>query len=310
MTEAMVQASRAAIEKGSKSFAAAARLFDARTRDDASMLYAWCRHCDDEIDGQTMGHGQTRLDPALAAARLRALQDQTRAALAGTPSDDPVFEAFRQVATRHAIPAEYPLALLEGFAMDVAGQRYRSLEDVRRYAWHVAGVVGVMMAMVMGVRDLPTLRRAADLGIALQLTNIARDVIEDAQAGRVYLPEDWLAEAGLTPADILDPGRRAILHGVACRLLDEADRYYASARWGLRALPFRSAWAIAAARGVYRRIGTEVARSDPAGWGARAVVGGGRKRWLALQGGLVALRAVTLDRVRKLPARPPLWSPL
>ncbi len=161
------------------------------------MLYAWCRHCDDVIDGQDLGHGMETPDAASARQRLTALYAKTRAALAGEPTDDPDFAAFQRVALRRHIPERYAIELIDGFAMDVAARRYETLEDTLDYCWHVAGVVGVMMALVMGIEpdDLPTLRRAQDLGLAFQLTNISRDVIEDAQNSRIYLPAAWLEAA-------------------------------------------------------------------------------------------------------------------
>jgi phytoene synthase len=300
--------SRQAIQKGSKSFAAAAALFDAATRADAEMLYAWCRHCDDVIDGQTLGHGMSPV--ADGPARLEALYAQTRAALAGETPTDPVFAAFQTVALRRAIPERYALDMIDGFAMDVAGRRYRTLDELLEYCWGVAGVVGTMMALVMGVRpdDLPTLRRAQDLGLGFQLTNIARDIVEDARNGRVYVPGDWLTELGVPEDAVADPAHRAAVAVLARRLVDAAEPYYASARWGLRDLPVRSAWAIAAARGVYRQIGLDVVKAGDTAWNERVVVSGRMKAWRALEGGLVALRSATLDRWRKAPARPAMWS--
>jgi phytoene synthase len=302
----LVQSSRETIQQGSSSFAAAAALFDAETRADAEMLYAWCRHCDDVIDGQDLGHGMAAPGPAAGRARLEALYAKTRAALAGEPTGDPNFAAFQRVALRRHIPEAYATQLIDGFAMDVAGRRYETLGDTLDYCWHVAGVVGVMMALVMGVApdDLATLRRAQDLGLAFQLTNISRDVIEDAANGRIYLPAAWLAEAGVPEAQIAAPEHRAALFAVTARLLDAAEPYYASALAGLPALPFRSALAIAAARGVYRQIGVIVRRRGPAAWDVRASTGGAMKAWLALHAVWTALTT----RGGKAPERPALWS--
>jgi phytoene synthase len=309
MSDTVLSASRDSIQRGSTSFAAAARLFDPRIREDAYMLYAWCRHCDDEIDGQVMGHGAVGLDPVLAGRKLAELEDKTRRALGGEPTDDPAFAAFQRVAQRHDIPARYPLDLLQGFRMDVEGHTYRTLQDTLLYAYHVAGVVGVMMAQVMGVRDIATLRRASDLGLALQLTNIARDVIEDAKGGRVYLPAEWLGAAAGSSASVIDPANRACVFAATERLLTVAEPYYASARWGLKALGFRSAWAVAAAHGVYRQIGLRVRTMGPTGMDRRASTGAATKLALVLRGGLVAARAASLDGWRREPDRVGLWAP-
>jgi len=306
----LVATSRETIQKGSQSFAAAAALFDPQTRADAEMLYAWCRHCDDVIDGQTLGHDREMLAPDEVQRRLEGLYAQTRSALAGEPTDDPAFAAFREVARRRQIPERYALELIDGFAMDVAGRRYETIEDTLDYCWHVAGVVGTMMAIVMGVKpgDLETLRRAQDLGLAFQLTNIARDIIEDATSGRVYLPADWLAGAGVPENAVAAPEHRAKIAVLARRLVDAAEPYYASARWGLRSLPFRSAWAVAAAGQVYREIGVKVVARGPAAWDTRTSTSKAAKLLLALGGGVAAARGATLDRWRDAPARPALWS--
>ena len=138
----LTAASRETIKKGSKSFAAAAALFEPQTRADAEMLYAWCRHCDDVIDGQDLGHGMDAPDAADAAARLQGLYAKTRAALAGEPMDDPEFAAFAQVAGRRSIPAAYAIQLIDGFAMDVAERRYETLEDTLDYCWTWPGWSG------------------------------------------------------------------------------------------------------------------------------------------------------------------------
>jgi phytoene synthase len=309
MSDTILNASRDSIQRGSTSFAAAARLFDPRIREDAYMLYAWCRHCDDEIDGQVMGHGAVGLDPVLAGRKLAELEDKTRGALAGEPTDDTAFAAFQRVAQRHGIPAQHPLDLLQGFRMDVEGRTYRTFQDTLLYAYHVAGVVGVMMAQVMGVRDIATLRRASDLGLALQLTNIARDVIEDAKGGRVYLPADWLGAAADNPKAVSDPANRTVVFAATERLLAEAEPYYASARWGLKALGFRSAWAVAAAHGVYRQIGLRVRAMGPAGMDRRASTSAVTKLALVLRGGLIAARAASLDNWGPEPDRQALWAP-
>ena len=307
MSDLEVQ-SREAIQKGSKSFAAAAALFDAETRADAEMLYAWCRHCDDVIDGQTLGHGMSPVEDA--PARLVALYAQTRAALAGEPPADPQFAAFQTVAQRRQIPERYALDMIDGFAMDVEGRRYQTLDELLDYCWGVAGVVGTMMALVMGTKPdaLPTLRRAQDLGLAFQLTNIARDIVEDARNDRVYVPRAWLAELGVPETAVADPAYRGQVAIMAKRLVEAAEPYYASARWGLRDLPVRCAWAIAAARGVYRQIGLDVVKVGDKAWDERVVVSGRMKAWRALEGGVIALRSALFDRLIKPPARPDMWS--
>jgi phytoene synthase len=310
MTDAVLAASKASIVKGSKSFRSASRLFDPKVREDAWLLYAWCRACDDEIDGQDHGFGHEELTSAEQQRRLERLYDLTRRAMTGEPMTDPVFAAFQRVAIRHRLPERWAMDLIDGFAMDVEHRDYRTIDDVLAYCWHVAGVVGVMMARVMGVSEPEVLRRAQDLGLAFQLTNISRDVIEDAEGGRVYLPADWLIEAGLEPTAeaVADPANRDRVHAVTTRLLAVAEPYYDSARDGLRGLPFRSAMAIAAARGVYREIGRKVRRRGPGVWRERVSVGRVMKLWLFGRGALIAVWTQTLDRGKAPPPRAAMWT--
>jgi phytoene synthase len=280
--EPLVEQSLRAIEQGSKSFALAARLFAPRIREGAILLYAWCRHCDDVTDEQVLGFKTGRSASEGPGERLATLERETRRALAGEPVREPAFAALQEVVRRHRIPERHPLDHLRGFAMDVDRAPIDTLDDCCRYCYHVAGVVGVMMAYVMGATGEDTLDRASDLGIAFQMTNIARDVMDDAGAGRVYLPEEWLREAGVPPAEIALHEHRSVVHSVTVRLLDEAERYYASAQVGLARLPFRSAWAVATARRVYRDIGRLVREGGPGAWDRRAATGRARKLALAL----------------------------
>jgi phytoene synthase len=299
--------SRQTIERGSKSFAAAARLLDRNTRESAHMLYAWCRYCDDQIDTQHLGFAIER-ETSSPRSRLQRLEQETRQTLAGDVVDRPAFVALRRVVERHDIPDRYPLELLQGFAMDVEGHRYNELDDTLLYCYHVAGVVGVMMAYVMGVSGRDTLQRAADLGIAFQLTNIARDVMDDARLGRVYLPSRWLGEAKIPPAQIAAAEHRSAVFAVVKRVLDEAERYYASAAQGLPRLGLRCAWSIDTARTVYRDIGRAVVERGPAAWNERVVVSGGRKMLGVLRGLLGALAARSAGRWLPGKPRTGLWT--
>ena len=290
---------------GSKSFATASKLFDAPTRRSALMLYAWCRHCDDVIDGQVLGFHQSAPDSDSAAQRLDCLKMQTQRAFDGIKIDDPAFAALQEVALSHGIPPRLAFEHLEGFAMDVRETRYVTFEDTLRYCYHVAGVVGLMMARVMGVRDESVLDRACDLGLAFQLTNIARDIVEDAQVGRCYLPAQWLVEEGIIAAKIADPVYRDKLARLAKRLVAAAEPYYASARAGLPGLPLRSAWAIASAHGVYREIGVKVSAAGPRAWDVRQGTSRPEKLGLLAKGAVQALSS----RLAKPTPRPPdLWQ--
>jgi 15-cis-phytoene synthase len=299
--------SRDRIERGSKSFAGAARLFAPNVRVSAYKLYAWCRHCDDEIDGQDLGFNTADAPIAATQVRLARLREQTLAAIHGQATE-PIFLALQQVVADHKIGEHLPLDLIEGMAMDVRQETYQTLDDTLRYSYHVAGCVGVMMTMIMGARDRATLDRACDLGIAFQLTNIARDVATDASVGRVYLPADWLAELGVAQNGVGDPANRAAVHEVTLRLLDEADRYYASAYHGLSHLPVRSALAIAAARRVYSDIGNVVRERGIDGAQTRASTSSSRKLLGITNAGFDTLAAHTWGRLRTPCSRAGLWT--
>jgi phytoene synthase len=179
---------RQAIRTGSRSFHLASQLLPQSMRWSAHAMYAFCREADDAIDEAE--------DPELAIATM---YERLNLIYAGTPSDCPADRAFADIVARFAIPRCVPDALLEGFCWDTMGRNYETLSDVVSYAVRVASTVGVMMTLVMGRRERAVLARAADLGIAMQLTNIARDIGEDARNGRLYLPRQMLREAGLDP---------------------------------------------------------------------------------------------------------------
>ncbi len=251
------------IREGSKSFRFASNLFDQETRERAWLLYCWCRACDDHADGQILGHNAVA--PADPAARIAFLRQTTDRALAGETIGIAPFDALRVVAAECAIPRRFMDDHLDGFALDAEGWRPRSEDDMLRYCYHVAGAVGCMMAVIMGVdpADEDTLDRAADLGLAFQLSNIARDLVEDHGVGRVYIPSDW---------GPVDPADRAALAGYAERLAALVERYEASARVGAARLPFRARWAVLSAANIYGAIARKVAARGAAAWDSRTVI--------------------------------------
>ena len=304
-TDAVLVESRRAIARGSKSFFTASLLLPGKIRDSAHLLYSWCRYCDDCVDGQHLGFADGS-ERRPAPEVLDYLIEQTKRALAGDSVEAAPFSALARVVAQCQLPKAYPLTHLEGFAMDVRGETFETLDETIRYSYHVAGVVGVMMAWIMGVRDRDVLDRGADLGIAFQLTNIARDVVDDAAAGRVYLPQQWLRELEIEPEDIAHPQGRSRLATVVTKLLNEAERYYESARVGIAHLPSRSAWSIATARLVYRDIGTRVRSLGSHAWDARVSLSLLRRlAWMTVAAGEIAKRSVT--KQRELDRRMDLW---
>jgi phytoene synthase len=247
-----LEACRAAIRTGSLSFHAASRLLPAQVRDPALALYAFCRLADDAVDE---GH-----DKAAAVLRLRDRLDRV---YAGQPINSPADRAFAGVVDGFQMPRTLPDALLEGMAWDAVGRRYDDLSGVLAYSARVAAAVGAMMCVLMRVRDADALARACDLGLAMQLTNIARDVGEDARAGRLYLPLDWLTAAGVDPEDWLaNPQPTPAIRLAIARLLAEADRLYARAEAGVAVLPLACRPGIMAARMIYAGIGSAVRRQN------------------------------------------------
>ncbi len=236
---------RDAIRHGSLSFYTASKLLPAKVRDPALALYAFCRLADDAVDLH-----DEKIDAVL---RLR---DRLDLIYEGRPRDAAADRAFAAVVEMHEMPKALPDALLEGLAWDAMEKRYDTLSGVFDYSARVAAAVGAMMSVLMGVRDADALARACDLGVAMQLTNIARDVGEDARAGRIYLPLNWMDEVGLSPeAFLADPIPDDRVRGLVKRLLAEANRLYFRGEAGIAALPLSARPGIFAARHVYAGIG-------------------------------------------------------
>ena len=240
-----------AIRTGSLSFHAASRLLPAAVRDPALALYAFCRLADDAVD-----------EHQEKPAAVLGLRDRLDLAYAGTPRNAPADRAFAAIIDDFGMPRALPDALLEGLAWDAMERRYHTLADVHGYAARVAAAVGAMMCVLMRVRDADALARACDLGVAMQLTNIARDVGEDAAAGRIYLPLDWFEEAGLDiRAFLAHPRPSPAIRTMVRRLLAEANRLYIRSVPGIARLPLGCRPGIFAARHIYDAIGADVARA-------------------------------------------------
>lgn len=246
-----LSACRATLSCGSRSFWIASQLLPDTLKDAACGLYAFCREADDAID-----EGE---DAALA---LRLLQQRLDAIYAGQPKPTATDRVLMQVVNRHHLPRALLDALLEGFSWDAEARRYESLSALYGYSARVAGTVGVMMTLLMGVREESVLARAADLGVAMQLTNIARDVGEDARANRLYLPLDMLAAADVDADELLaEPHFTPALGRVVDSLLEAADLLYARSRHGLASLPWQYRQGILAAGNLYAGIGHALRRS-------------------------------------------------
>jgi phytoene synthase len=266
-------ACRASLASNSKTFHAASLLLPPGVRAPATVLYGFCRLADDTVD---VGGGRR-----LAISQLRRRLDRV---FEGRPQPVAADRALAAVVAQYAIPRALLDLLLEGLSWDVDGREYETLDDLQDYAARVAGTVGAMMSLLMGVRSPDALARAGDLGVAMQLSNIARDVGEDAGMGRLYLPRQWLREVGLDPAAWLAAPRfDPALASVVQRLLDAADVLYARAAAGVASLPLACRPGINAARLMYAAVGHEVARAGCDSVSRRAVVPRARKQRLLLR---------------------------
>jgi 15-cis-phytoene synthase len=277
-----VAACRAMLRGGSRSFFAASLVLPRSVREPATGLYAFCRMADDAID---LG-GDKRV-------ALQDLHSRLERIYAGDPRADAADRAFADAVSRFAIPKAFPLALLQGFEWDSENRRYENLSKLMAYGVRVAGTVGAMMAMVMDVRDPTLIARACDLGVAMQLTNIARDVGEDARCGRLYLPLEWLRAADIDPEEWLArPKFDQKLSAVIERLLAAADVLYARSDTGIANLPTSCRPGMYAARLLYWEIGREVSRRKFDSVNQRAVVSWQRKARILADAVVAATRTV------------------
>ena len=269
----LVEKAHQSIKLGSRSFAVASSLFDRTTRERVWLLYAWCRRCDDIADNQDMG-GELG-DQKNRQDRIEAIRVLTRRAFEGQPTADPAFDGFGMVAAECGITRDMADHVISGFALDASDWQPRTDGDMMRYCYYVAGAVGVMMARVMGVSEdeSEVMDRACDLGLAFQLANISRDIVEDDAAGRCYLPDNWLVEKDLAPGQHAKPHNRFKLASLMPRMIERMDRHIAASRLGAAKLRFRQRWAILSAARIYGAIGHKVLDRGQNAWNSRVVVG-------------------------------------
>ena len=276
---------------GSKSFFAASRLLPVRLRPPAIALYAFCRLADDAID-----EGD---DPVLAMADLKS---RLAAIYAGRPGSEDADRALTIVVHRYGIPVGLLEALLDGFLWDSQGRRYENLADVEAYGARVAGTVGAMMSIIMGASTDTAIARASELGVAMQLTNIARDVGADARMGRLYIPRAWFREIGMdADAWLANPVFDSRIAGFTQRLLLRADALYRRGEFGLAELPRDCRPAIQAARLVYAEIGKQLEREGLDSVNHRTVVSTARKLALLARAATAAVKAPAVPDVTLSP---------
>ena len=245
-----------ALAANGKSFNWARRFLGRRMGGDAATLYRFCRVLDDMADGDIVD----------GPRRLLKIRDDLSG---GRRATDPLLADFMPFIQQQNLPVPIIIALIDGLLQDQKPVRIADERALRRYAYRVAGTVGLLMCHVLDCDDDAARAHAIDLGIAMQLTNIARDVLEDAEMGRRYLPASWVGD--VTPAQIAaaslapDGDVAQSLRMAVRQLLGIADDYYQSGAAGLTFLPIRAHMAIAVAARVYRQIGVQIAASGY-GW--------------------------------------------
>jgi len=278
----VVASSRRVLVRHARSFRLASIFLPREASDEAAITYAFCREADDMADEA----------PDLATARA-SLSDLD-AELTGEVPPRLLVAAYLEVARSRSIPVEAAQELLQGLRSDLKPVCVADDGELMRYCYRVAGTVGLMMCGVLGVTSPEARAPAVDLGLAMQLTNICRDVLEDAGRGRVYIPASRLAKVGLTPEDVLDPtlprdlDRRARLATVVRDLLEVAEGAYTRAWRGMHHIPPRPRVAIHVAAVVYRSIGRRLLslhQADPIH--GRTIVPRFR-RWVGVGWGLLS----------------------
>jgi phytoene synthase len=281
--DAIVLSARDSLTRHARTFRMAARFLPRDVRDDVAVVYALCRSIDDAADERASAEELAELDEEIA----------------GTRPPRPLVRAFLDVSARRGVPIAAARELVLGCRSDLGVVRIADERALVRYCYLVAGTVGLMMAPLLGARTRDALAHARDLGIAMQMTNIARDVAEDAARDRVYLPATWLADEHAGSTSFRD---RDHVHAVVRRLVSLAEVYYRSGELGLRALRPRARVAVAVAARVYRAIGLAVVRRGPATLATRTVLSSIERFASALDGLRLAALAPTLPVLAHMPA--------
>ena len=274
------------IRRHSRSFSMAAMCLPSGISSDVKKLYAWCRWCDDAVDSAP--------NIQVANERLVSLKEDVERIFSGQAVRHPASQWLADLVEKRGIEKQHALELLSGMKMDLHAWQVDDEADLILYCYRAAGVVGLMMCRIMGLRDRAAEKQAIQLGIAMQLTNIARDVAEDWQRGRCYLPKTWgdLDKNGQTL-----PTNVQVAPSVA-RLLTLAETYYVNGQMGISALPRSCRPAILLASKLYREIGQQIRRKNHAVMDGRTVVPASRLV-VAVMRGLASGILCTLSPTKK-----------
>lgn len=288
------------IKKGSKSFSLASLFFSQKEKEASWKLYSWCRYCDDLIDDEP--------NPALMKEKLTELKTKTQELLTHN-SPNFYLSGMFEVIGQFKVPMNYPMDLLRGMEMDVEGRRFHSLEELEDYCYCVAGTVGLMMCHILGIREEVALKHAVSMGNAMQLTNIARDISEDRQKGRLYLPLNWLAEKNISEDELFKTENQKNLVLFQERLLKRADELYHEGLEGLKFLSLRSSWAVLIAAMIYADIGRVIRKNPELSLKERAIVSGRRKLSIVILSFVKMIPLVALDlNSKKVRSPQSIWS--
>lgn len=231
-----------------KSFYFSAALLPKEKRWATYALYGFCRFVDNLIDTPRPR------DPEQVTHEINYLEEELRIAYRTGESEHPIIKPFIAVAREFNIDMEYPLDLIKGVKMDTHKNRYDNFADLYLFAYRVAGVVGLMMTPLLGYRDPEALKHAESLGIAMQLTNILRDVKEDKDMGRIYLPLDELDQFNVSPNDLFNENMTENVRQLMKFQIDRAHQYYDIADKGISLLDLDAQFAIYSASRIYRGI--------------------------------------------------------
>ncbi len=264
----------------SKSFYFSARMLPKEQRWATFALYGFCRHCDNLIDTPR------QRTEAEILREIQLLTEELKVAYNTGESQHPVIRAFIIITKAYGIPIEYPRDLLKGVAMDVEKARYKTFDELSLFCYRVAAVVGLMMTSVLGYKDKHAFEYAEKLGIAMQLTNILRDIKEDKEMGRIYIPQTELAQFGVTEQDIITEKMTPQLQALMKFQVERADQYYTEAMPGIPLLKTESQYAIYSAAKIYRGILRKIEERDYNPFLSRVFVPSAQKIKILLREGL------------------------
>jgi len=240
----------------SKSFYLSTCLLPRQKRWATFALYGFCRHIDNLTDNPR------QRSEAELQQELKYLQNEIRIAYRTGESEHPIIGPFIAVASRYDIPIDYTSDLIEGVRMDTSIRRYNTFDDLYLFAYRVAGVVGLMMTPVLGFKNPQALKYAEKLGIAMQLTNILRDIKEDKEIDRIYIPLDEIRRFGLDADHFFEEKMSENFRLLIKYQIDRAHRYYHEAEQGIKMLDRDAQFAIYSASKIYRGILRKIELQD------------------------------------------------